>query len=85
MTTSLQLKDRKGFARGQSPVVDQPNPPIEAGPFRALRRTDGKIAICDTRRHCSKWTIEVTSDEGFARRRVEGLAARDLMQPKETP
>jgi hypothetical protein len=74
MTSSLQLRDRSGNARGVSPVVPQPDPPIEAGAFKAYRRVDGKIAIVDNRRHFADRTIKLFTSEDAARRAVTELA-----------
>jgi hypothetical protein len=59
-----------------SPIVEQPHPPIEAGHFKAWRRTDGKLAIVDARLHWSKSTVAVVKGEKAAKASVASLAGQ---------
>lgn len=42
---------------GANPICRLPDPVIEEGPFRAMWRTDGRLALVDTRRHFSDQII----------------------------
>lgn len=61
--------------RRSSPIVAQPIPPIEEGHFHALRRTDGKFAVCDARRHPADRLIALVKGEKAARAYVRRLAS----------
>jgi hypothetical protein len=58
-------------------LVRQPDPPIEYGPFRAYRRTDGKIAVVDVRRPFADRTVKLYTSEDAARDAVR--------EPPKTP
>jgi hypothetical protein len=67
-----------GSARWRAnPIVRQPEPPIEAGHFRAMRRSDGRYAILDDRRHFADATVAVVRTEGQARDSVAWYAGQD--------
>jgi len=59
-----------------SPVVEQPHPPIEAGYYKAWRRTDGKWAIVDRRQHYAASPAAVVKTEKQARASVAMLAGQ---------
>jgi hypothetical protein len=63
-----------------SPVVSLFDPPIRQGSYEALRRTDGKIAILDTRKPMGQRTIRLVMSEGAARAVVAELVAQEWME-----
>ncbi len=68
---------RGGAGASQSILCPPLDPPIEAGPLKAFRRTDGKIAITDERRRIADRTIRLVTSEHAARVAVRELAARE--------
>jgi hypothetical protein len=57
------------------------DPAFSCGPWRVLARTTGTYAVCDTRRHFSRWMVAEKRSLTAACEFAERLAAADGIPP----